>query len=64
MDWESRRAKSYFAELIGYKIEQRKSVSTSMQQTTHTKAENREWKIEPADSIGRERIRSCCCRLV
>lgn len=42
-------SQKYFAELIGYKIEQRKSVSTSMQQTTHTKAENREWKIEPAD---------------
>lgn len=42
-------SQKYFAELIGYKIEQRKSVSTSAQQTTHTKAENREWKIEPAD---------------
>lgn len=42
-------SQKYFAELIGYKIEQRKSVSTSMQHTTHTKAENREWKIEPAD---------------
>lgn len=42
-------SQKYFAELIGYKIEQRKSISTSARQTTHTKAENREWKIEPAD---------------
>lgn len=42
-------SQKYFAELIGYKIEQRKSVSTSARQTTRTEAENREWKIEPAD---------------
>lgn len=42
-------SQKYFAELIGYKIEQRKSVSTSARQTTRTKAENREWKIEPSD---------------
>lgn len=42
-------SQKYFAELIGYKIEQRKSISTSARQTTRTKAENREWKIEPAD---------------
>lgn len=42
-------SQKYFAELIGYKIEQRKSVATSARQTTHTKAESREWKIEPAD---------------
>lgn len=42
-------SQKYFAELLGYKIEQRKSVSTSARQTTRTKAENREWKIEPAD---------------
>lgn len=39
----------YFAELIGYAIAQRKSTTSSSTSSSHTKAESREWQIEPAD---------------
>lgn len=42
-------SQKYFAELIGYAIAQRKSVTSSSNGSSHTKAESREWLIEPAD---------------
>lgn len=42
-------SQKYFSELIGYTIAQRKSTTSSSNSTSHTKAESREWLIEPAD---------------
>lgn len=42
-------SQKYFAELIGYAIAQRKSVTSSSTNSSHTKAESREWRIEPSD---------------
>lgn len=42
-------SQKYFAELIGYAIAKRKSTTTSNNGSSHTKAESREWLIEPAD---------------
>lgn len=41
-------SQKYFAELIGYAIAKRKSTTTSSNGSSHTKAESREWLIEPA----------------
>ena len=42
-------SQKYFSELIGYTIAQRKSTTSSSNSTSHTKAESREWRIEPSD---------------
>lgn len=42
-------SQKYFSELIGYAIAQRKSVTSSSTSSSHTKAESREWRIEPSD---------------
>lgn len=42
-------SQKYFAELIGYAITKRKSTTSSSNSTSHTKAESREWRIEPSD---------------
>lgn len=42
-------SQKYFAELIGYTINQRKSTTSSNNGSSHTKADSREWLIEPAD---------------
>lgn len=42
-------SQKYFSELIGYTIAQRKSVTSSSNSSSHTKAESREWRIEPSD---------------
>ena len=42
-------SQKYFSELIGYTIAQRKSTTSSSNSTSHTKAESREWLIEPSD---------------
>lgn len=41
-------SQKYFSELIGYTIAQRKSTTSSSNGSSHTKAESREWLIEPA----------------
>lgn len=42
-------SQKYFAELIGYTITKRKSTTSSNTNISQTKAESREWLIEPAD---------------
>lgn len=42
-------SQKYFAELIGYTITKRKSTTSSNTNVSQTKAESREWLIEPAD---------------
>lgn len=42
-------SQKYFAELIGYTIAKRKSTTSSNTNISQTKAESREWLIEPAD---------------
>lgn len=42
-------SQKYFAELIGYTIAKRKSTTSSNTNVSQTKAESREWLIEPAD---------------
>ena len=42
-------SQKYFAEMIGYKIGTRHSSSKNAQNETHTKSEDREYIIEPAD---------------
>lgn len=42
-------SQKYFSELIGYTIAQRKSVTSSSNSSSQTKAESREWRIEPSD---------------
>lgn len=42
-------SQKYFAELIGYTIAKRKSTTSSSTNISQTKAESREWLIEPAD---------------
>ena len=42
-------SQKYFAELIGYTINQRKSTTSSNNGSSYTKADSREWLIEPAD---------------
>lgn len=42
-------SQKYFAELIGYKKIIKKSTSKSMNNTTHTEAEAKEYEIEPAE---------------
>ena len=42
-------SQKYFSELIGYAITQRKSTTSSSTNTSRTKSESREWRIEPSD---------------
>lgn len=42
-------SQKYFAELIGYTITKRKSTTSSNTNVSQTKAESREWRIEPSD---------------
>lgn len=42
-------SQKYFSELIGYTITKRKSTTSSNTNVSQTKAESREWLIEPAD---------------